>query len=154
MSSAATIFAIDPGQRQSGWVIYADGRPRDKGISSNFEVLRIISENPAELMAVEVFEPRGMPIGLDSVETILWTGRFVQAWKDPAAVLRVYRREVKLHLCGSSRATDSNIRQALLDLVGSQGTKRDPGPTYAVKSHAWAALAVAVTAAAKLGGGT
>jgi hypothetical protein len=56
----------------------------------------------------------------------------------------VFRRDVKLHLCDSPRAKDGNVRQALLDRLGPQGTKKAPGPTYGVKSHEWAALAVAV----------
>jgi hypothetical protein len=66
----------------------------------------------------------------------------------PPEVRLVYRKDVKLLLCGSPRAKDANIRQALLDLLGPQGTKAKPGPTYGVKSHAWAALGVAVTAQA------
>jgi hypothetical protein len=45
------------------------------------------------------------------------------------------------------RAKDANIRQALIDKIGPQGTKAQPGPTYGIKSHSWAALAVAVYAA-------
>jgi hypothetical protein len=88
-----------------------------------------------------------MPIGDDSVETLLWTGRFIQAWHDPEAVVRVKRSAVKLHLCGSNRAKDANVRQALIDKLGPPGTKKAPGPTRGVTSHAWAALGVAVTAA-------
>jgi hypothetical protein len=51
---------------------------------------------------------------------------------------------VKLHLCNSPRAKDGNVRQALIDRVGPQGTKKGQGPTYGIKSHEWAALAVAV----------
>jgi len=58
----------------------------------------------------------------------------------------VYRKEVKIYLCGSMKAKDPNIRQALIDRLGDPGTKKNPGPTYGVKSHAWSALAVAVTA--------
>ena len=62
----------------------------------------------------------------------------------------IYRKDVKLHLCGSPRAKDSNIRQALIDRFGpgkekAIGLKKTPGPLYGVKSHVWAALAVAVT---------
>src|SRR3546814_17637889 len=89
-----------------------------------------------------------MPMGEDSIETVIWTGRFVQAWRDPASVRMVKRREVKSHLCGSARAKDPNVRQALIDQVGAPGLKASPGPTYGVTSHAWAALAVAVTALA------
>jgi hypothetical protein len=53
---------------------------------------------------------------------------------------------VKMHLCGNQQAKDKNIRQALLDKVGPVGVKKTPGPCYGVKSHAWSALAVAVTA--------
>jgi len=47
-------------------------------------------------------------------------------------------------LCGSVRAKDSNIRQALIDRVGPQGKKHSPGPTYGLAKHDWAALAIAI----------
>jgi hypothetical protein len=62
----------------------------------------------------------------------------------------VYRRDVKLHLCHSPRAKDANVRQALIDRLGPQGTKKNPGPTYGMKSHLWAALAVGVYAMDKV----
>jgi hypothetical protein len=88
----------------------------------------------------------GMPVGREVFETCVWIGRFQQSWRYPEAVKLVYRRDVKLHLCGNSRAKDANIRQALIDKLGPVGTKSAPGPLYGVKSHAWAAVAVAVTA--------
>jgi hypothetical protein len=87
-----------------------------------------------------------MPVGREVFETCVWIGRFQQVWRDPEAVKLVYRRDVKLHLCGNSRAKDANIRQALIDKLGPVGTKAAPGPLYGVRSHAWAAVAVAVTA--------
>jgi hypothetical protein len=78
---------------------------------------------------------------------VRWIGRFQQAWRDPEEVRLVYRREVKLHLCGSMKAKDANVWQALIDKLGPVGTKACPGPLYGVKSHARSALAVAVTAA-------
>jgi len=44
---------------------------------------------------------------------------------------------------------DRRVRQALLAKIGPAGNKAKPGPTYGVKSHAWSALAVAVTAEAR-----
>jgi len=70
-------------------------------------------------------------------------GRFAEVSRGSASL--VFRRDVKMHLCGSARAKDANIRQALLDRLGPVGTKKAPGPLYGVKSHIWAALAVAVT---------
>ena len=102
-------------------------------------------------LAVERFEARGMPIGDDSVQTILWTGRFVQAWHEPENVRMVKRSEVKLRLCGTTRAKDPNVRQALIDQIGPPGTKKAPGPTHGVTSHAWAALAVALVASGMRG---
>jgi hypothetical protein len=65
------------------------------------------------------------------------------------AAERVYRRDVKLHICGSQRAKDANIRQALIDCYGGKveaiGKKKAPGPLYGISSHAWSALAVAQT---------
>ena len=44
-----------------------------------------------------------MAVGREVFETCLWIGRFVEAWYEPDAVQLVYRRDVKLHLCGSAR---------------------------------------------------
>jgi len=97
----------------------------------------------------------GMAVGREVFETCLWIGRFMECARDPEAVNLVYRRDVKLHLCGTSKAKDANIRQALLDMfprtgggkTPQVGTKGQPGPLFGVSSHAWAALGVAVTAA-------
>lgn len=150
------ILAVDPGTVQSGWALLEGGKVSDSGVSPNADLLErlrcfggYVAAGMVEpiTLSVERFEARGMPIGDESVETILWTGRFVQAWHDPKAVVMVKRSAVKLALCGSPKAKDANIRQALIDRLGPPGTKKAPGSTYGVTSHAWAALAVAVTAA-------
>ena len=150
------ILAIDPGTTQSGWVLFDGERVLDSGTYENGAVVQLIQSDGARrdvrTLAIERFEARGMPMGEDSIETVIWTGRFVQAWRDPDAVLLVKRREVKSHLCGTSKAKDPHVRQALLDLLGPVGKKAAPGPCYGVTSHAWAALAVAVTARAKMEG--
>jgi hypothetical protein len=87
----------------------------------------------------------GMAVGREVFETCVWIGRFIQA-RQPMQHELIYRRDVKIHLCGSPRAKDANIRQSLLDKFGEVGTKKNPGPLFGVKSHVWSALAVAVTA--------
>ncbi|WP_274347012.1 hypothetical protein [Xanthomonas campestris] len=109
--------------------------------------LRMEGYGDIDTLAIEMIASYGMPVGREVFETCVWVGRYQQAWRSPEAVQLVYRRDVKLHLCGNAKAKDANIRQALLDLIGPQGTKRAPGPTYGVKSHAWAALGVAATVA-------
>ena len=145
------LLGIDPGTTVSGWVIYDTTTKQvvDGGVADNAPLLYGLSEMPVDALAIEVFEARGMPIGNESIETILFTGMLLQAW-GKAKLYRVRRSAVKLHLCGSSKAKDGNIRQALIDLVGPQGKKSAPGPTYGMASHAWAALGVAVTAAETL----
>lgn len=141
------VFAIDPGTTISGWVRYEDGRVVESGVTDNAELLQKIQfeGRVIDLLAIEMIASYGMAVGAEVFETCVWIGRFIQAW--PGHHRKVYRMEVKMHLCKTSKAKDPNIRQALLDKVGPPGVKKAPGPTYGVKSHAWAALGVAVTAA-------
>jgi hypothetical protein len=141
------ILAIDPGTTQSGWVLFGPAGVEDSGVADNHDVLRWVQDGQgADMLALEMIASMGMAVGQTTFETVRWIGRFQQAWRDPEAVRLVYRSEVKQALCGSMQAKDANIRQALIDMIGPTGTKKAPGPTYGVKSHAWPALAVAVVA--------
>lgn len=150
------VLALDPGTTQTGWVLYDSilKKVLESDVTDNEKILRWIPCTPAQphadLLAIERFAAMGMTAGQEVFDTCEWCGRFRQAWHTPAAVWRVFRRDVKMHVCGDSRAKDKNIRQALLDLLGPPGTKKAPGPTYGVASHAWSALAVAVTAEAQV----
>lgn len=146
------VLAIDPGTTVSGWVFYdSDSRKvLRSGVDPNNNIVKwlpcTVSDPHADLFAIERFASMGMTVGQEVFDTCVWVGRFQQCWHSPAAAHLVFRRDVKLHLCGDSRAKDPNIRQALIDKLGKPGTKKEPGPTYGVASHAWSALAVAVTA--------
>ena len=95
----------------------------------------------------ESVECYGMAVGKSVFQTCYTIGRIMQVAGDRFVLMT--RREVKLHLCNSARAKDANIRQALLDRWGGKavaiGNKKNPGPLHGVKSHAWSALALAVT---------
>ncbi len=120
-------------------------------------VLDRIRDSAATVLAVEMIASYGMAVGKDVFATAVWSGRFSQRWNDWHAaghglLVPVYRRDVKLHLCGSARAKDANVRQALIDRFGpgkdrAIGVKASPGPLHGVSSHVWSALAVAVTVA-------
>jgi len=146
------ILAIDPGTTQSGWVLLDGERVVSSGVEPNEQVLHRIKASAADRLAVEMIASYGMAVGREVFATCVWVGRFQQAWRDPEAVRLVYRKDVKRHLCGGgdgepwTKATDANVKKALIDLLGPQGTKKAPGPTYGVSSHAWAALGVAVVA--------
>jgi hypothetical protein len=153
------LLAIDPGTTHSGWVRCAlvPGETvhplavLDGGVLPNGEMLDYIQGQYHPWVALEMIASYGMAVGKEVFETVRWIGRFQQACSRPDDVRLVYRKDVKLHLCGNPRAKDANIRQAIIDLYGGKaeaiGTVKKPGPLYGVKSHAWAALAVALTAA-------
>lgn len=144
-----SILALDPGTTQTAWVYLVAGVPLSHGKWPNEDILAKVKASPLgdELLAVEAVASYGMPVGAEVFETVFWSGRFVQAYDGPH--VRVYRREVKLHLCASTRANDASIRCAILDRFGGKdaaiGRKANPGPLYGIRADEWAALAVALT---------
>lgn len=144
------IIAIDPGPTESAWIVYKDGEIFAFGKDANDEVRKSLIPRctAADHLAVEMIASYGMPVGKEVFETCVWIGRFIEAWGRKYSL--VYRRDVKLHLCGSARAKDANIRAALIDRFGPPGTKKQPGATYGISKDVWSALAVAVTFADKL----
>ncbi len=146
------ILSIDPGNIQSAYCIIDSETFEigERGIVPNQQMLSIVGACGCQritdptVLVVEMIQSFGMAVGKEVFETVFWIGRYCQAW--PTATWhRVYRGEVKLHLCGSARAKDSNIRQALLDRLGPQGVKKAPGPTYGISKDVWSAVAVGLT---------
>ena len=148
------IFAVDPGNELSAWCELSDGVLQDCGKEPNVVLLKRLREMPASAtLAVEMIASYGMPVGREVFETCLWIGRFIEAWeRGGGRYTLVYRRDVKLFHCESVRATDANIRAALIDRYGpgkekAIGTKKTPGPLYGLKGDEWSALAVALAVA-------
>jgi len=147
------ILAIDPGPERSAYVVWKEGRVVDSGWIDNFDVRVRVSYYARERkrIAVEMIASYGMAVGASVFNTCVEIGRMVEVAKAHGVDAElVFRKDVKLHVCGSPRAKDANIRQALIDTYGPVGTKKQPGPLYGVKSHVWSALAVAVTAEAAI----
>jgi hypothetical protein len=147
------VLALDPGPVQTGWAMYDGKSVMGSGVLKNIDVIDQLQDYgtadslwwaKADQVAIEMIASYGMAVGKDVFETCVWIGRYIQAATRPHR--RIYRKDVKMHLCGTMKAKDTNIRQALIDKLGAPGVKAAPGPTYGVKSHAWPALAVAVTA--------
>jgi hypothetical protein len=143
------ILAIDPGPEKSAFtrIDAINLKPLDFGIIGNEELIEglIMGDfDRADNFAIEMVASYGMAVGKDVFETCVWIGRFWQASGHWTKQL-IYRMEVKNNLCHSSRANDSNIRQALIDRFGPVGTKRNPGWFYGFKTDIWSAYAVAVT---------
>lgn len=150
------IFAIDPGTEESGFALLSYqlrpiffGKIRNEKLVGNW--LAWIDGNniyPSECCAViEMVASYGMPVGKEVFETCVWIGRFMEQIEaaECCDVSRIYRKDEKMTLCGSPRANDATIRQALIDRFGPVGTKKEPGWFYGVHKDAWAAIAVGVT---------
>ena len=141
-----TVLAIDPGPSQSAYVIWSGQSVRFAAIVPNLDLISGHFTSTADVCAIEMIASYGMAVGKEVFETCCWIGRFHQVWWDSHGAedpLLILRRDVKLHHCHSARATDANVRTALIDKYGPQGTKKAQGPTYGLKSHLWSAFAIA-----------
>ena len=139
------VVGIDPGPDQSAYVEFDGSRVWRRGIVANKELQDMISFLGQSPIFIEMIASYGMAVGASVFNTCVAIGWLeCEANARGLKAQRVFRKDIKLHLCQSPRAKDANVRQALLDRLGPQGTKKAPGPTYGVKSHEWAALAVAV----------
>lgn len=151
------LLAIDPGTRESAFcVIDVDTRtPLRFGKQENTTLIwsMYTAPNP-DTAVIEMVASYGMAVGAEVFETVRWIGRFEQQLEDAGiSVQLVTRRLVKLHHCGSAKANDSSIRQALVDRFASgqpnhgKGTKAAPGFFHGFHSDIWQAAALAVYAA-------
>lgn len=134
------ILAIDPGTTESGVVVFdplCSEPVIESGVYTNDALLGWIRSGSipsgsgmlAELtgphiLAIEVPRARGMPFSNEMIDTVIWVGRFLEAWGDrPSA--RVDRKDVKMFLCGVASAKDSNIRAAIIDRFGGSKALAD-----------------------------
>ena len=153
------ILALDPGTELTGWCLIDDnGIPEAFGRSHNENALHNLPfcfGYEADELVIETVASYGMPVGEEVFRTVWWCGRFAERWSKTRGMLptEIRRKEIAQHLCQSNRASDANIRAALIDLYGGEGGKEKaigrkatPGPLYGFSKDAWAALAVAVTA--------
>jgi hypothetical protein len=146
-----SVIAIDPGNEQSAFLILHP-HVGSFGIVHNDNMIDWIRRwslgGAGDHLAIEMIASYGMPVGREVFETCVMIGRFIEAWGRPYTL--VYRRDVKMHLCGNNAAKDGNIRAALIDRFGpgkakAVGTIKAKGPLYGISNDVWSALAVAVT---------
>jgi len=138
------ILAIDPGPEESAFLGMDWGIPQFFNKVSNNLLIEDVEDYSYNYLVIEEIRSFGMAVGKEVFNTSRWTGRFEEcALKRGKKVIFVGRQEVKLHWCGSPRAKDPNVRQALIDYYGPPGTKKAPGVTYGIKKDIWSALAIA-----------
>ena len=142
------ILSIDVGTTESGFCFIDKDtyKPISFGKISNNDLLKIVKNEDYDTLIYEEFQSYGMPIGISTITSITWNGRYMQIALDRGKqVDYIYRKEEKMNICGSMKAKDSNIRQALIDRFGEVGTKKNQGFFYGFKKDIWAAYAVGIT---------
>ena len=142
------IMGIDPGSTDSAYVVVNENYEiLAKGKIENEQLLELIKIPTVHIdeMVIEMIANMGMgAVGATIFDTCVWIGRFWEASQSKEKSY-IYRREEKINLCGTMKAKDTNIRQALIDRFGVVGTKNNQGFFYGFKADMWAAFAVAVT---------
>jgi hypothetical protein len=162
------ILAVDPGTTHSGVALIDTATlavVAHKSDADNQDLVSAMNQGDEEIceflgakggyiamLIVEMITSYGMPVGRETFETLVWIGRFAEAF-DPGHTILIPRREVKLYLCNSLKAKDANVRRAVLDRYPATGggktpqigTKGQPGPLFGVKSHTFAAIALGLT---------
>jgi hypothetical protein len=123
------ILAIDAGTRKSGWVLVEDNdklKPVEYGFWDNEELEILITDTSNEIfhpnkltVIFEDIQSYGMPVGVDVFETVKWLGELRHVCKYEMLDYKFIKRsEVKNFLCKTSKASDKNVRQAIIDYYG------------------------------------
>ena len=148
------ILSIDVGTTETGFCLIDKEtyRPIRFGKISNEDLLEIVKNENYDNLIYEEFQSYGMPIGISTITSITWNGRYIQSALDRGKkVDYIYRKEEKINLCGSMKAKDSNIRQALIDrfaqhdFKNGKGKKSNPDFFYGFSKDGWSAFAVGIT---------
>lgn len=147
------IRAIDPGPVQSAYIDWDGNQIHKFGIDDNRKIF-FVDCLGVDKLAIEMVASYGMAVGKDVFETVFWIGRFWERYIGYGLkCTKIYRKDVKMHLCGDTRAKDSNIITAIVDRFDpnrehgkyGKGTKKNPGMFYGFSKDIWAAFAVALT---------
>jgi hypothetical protein len=156
------IFSIDPGNIDTAFCVWDGSTILEFGKIENEEFLEKIHKfisatiTPSTIhFVIEKIASYGLAVGATVFDTAEMTGRIEQKVKDhylifisyPPNFKKVFRRDVKLHICGSVRAKDGNIRQALIDRFEPelQAKQRPKGLLKGLTADCWQAFALAVT---------
>ena len=136
------VFAIDPGPQVSGYCVWDGEKIEDAGVREN-EWLRRVLAGTTDYIAIEAIVPH-TKMGKSVIDTCFEVGRFVQIASQVREPALIPRAAVKQYLLGTTAGTDADVIYVLAQRFGAKGTKKAPGLTYGLKSHAWQAFALAV----------
>lgn len=148
------IISLDVGTTQSGFCIGNSEtcEPKYFGKIDNEELVKIVKSFDYDVLVYEEFQSYGTQMGISTITSITWNGRFIQIAKDRGKqVFPVYRREVKMNLCNSVKANDANVRSALIsrfakfDFKNGKGTKEHKDWFFGFKADIWSSYGIFIT---------
>ncbi len=133
------LLAIDPGTERSaligfdtsethplaiapGVVTFAEILENRDAIAKVRSHARVEGDIGLEKLLIEMFDGRtGVPLGMAAYRTLVWIGRFEEAWIRHKPLAEVQRSAIKKHLCGSGSAKDANVSAALAARFAGEG---------------------------------
>ena len=151
------IIGVDPGPRQSGYVLTRGGGVEAAGTFDNAEILSLLQQEAAlscRQVVVEWVQSYGNIVGQDVYRTAQFTGDIRNECRHLGILYsEMVRPDVCRALVGrTQKVTKAIISRAVKDwfpLTGggsdpAVGTKKQPGPLYCMRGteHAWDALAL------------
>lgn len=149
------VLAIDPGNIDSAYCVIntEDLKPIAFDKVGNAVLTTLVKDElQFDEFVIERVQSYGMAVGKSVFQTCEWTGRFVQIASDKGVPISyIYRKDEKLHICGDSRAKDTNIRRALIDrfakhdLENGKGGKKNPDFFFGFRADIWAAYSCGIT---------
>ena len=152
------ITAIDPGNQESAYCVMDSEtfKPLRFAKVPNEELVSDLfagAHAQSEVFVIERVACYGMPVGREVFDTCEWIGQFTRTIinryaKHPHYIFRLDEKQV---ICHDTRASDSNIRRALIDRFAShdlrngKGSRDNPDFFYGFARDCWAAFAVGYT---------
>lgn len=124
------IIGVDPGPVKSG-IVRLSEKPLMGFVEDNQMIRPMLYEERDHkrdaYLAIEVMESQGNKrVPKIAFDTCIEAGRFIEAFGDDDRVLRVTRREVKLHLLGKASGDDAAIWRVLKDIYGGDDAVKGP----------------------------
>lgn len=147
------VIGLDPGTTHGAYAIW-DTVSRgiiDSGDIDNHDLLHWLrTQEHTRIICCETIQAYNQPVGGETFETCFFIGRVHEiCFNRKHQFIPLKRKDIVLAHCCALKATDAQIRRAMIDYIGEPGNKKNPGPTYGVAGHVWSALAVATFLPAK-----
>ena len=157
------ILSIDPSCKHSAFTlidmdslaIMSMGFLEEKDILNLIgNIQELYGENHIYHLAVETIQNLGCIVGREVFDTCILIGKILEraeSTKKYHNIVKIYRSEEKLNLCGTTKTNDVGIKNSLIQRFAKdvpnygKGTKKSPGWFYGVKADIWQAYAIGIT---------